>query len=126
MVNEFEGFLISAGIFIAGEYIRQKKDEDIGNLVEGFGLGTGLGTLAHTVDKAVKGTPLHIDSTHHDLIGLSIIPITVILQAKNMFVDTYLAEKLYGIGLGMLSQHLLTEGCSFCGTHYCENGDKLC
>lgn|SRR3990167_8946160 len=118
---EDEGLLISFGIILAGNIIKS-KNRDIGNMVQGFGLGTGIGTIAHILDYR---SPDHL-IPHHDLIAIIGIPGTFILDKTNVIKNKDIANNLYGIGLGMLSQHLYTEGCSWCGNYYCHNGEKLC
>ena len=113
--------LISLGIVIVGNVIKP-KNRDIGNMVQGFGLGTGIGTITHILDYK-SPDPL---IPHHDIIGLLIMPTTFILYKTNIIRNKDLANNLYGVGLGMLSQHLYTEGCSFCSNHYCRNGENLC
>lgn len=118
---EHEGLLISLGIIVAGNMIKP-KNRDIGNFVQGFGFGTGLGTIAHILDSRSPDPII----PHHDIIALVSIPTTFILDKTNIIKNKDIANNLYGIGLGMLSQHLYTEGCSWCGNYYCHNGEKLC
>ena len=118
---EDEGLLISLGIIVIGNIIKP-KNRDIGNFVQGFGLGTGIGTMAHILDSR---SPDHL-IPHHDVVGLVAIPAIFILDKTNVIKNKDIANNLYGIGLGMLSQHLITESCSFCGTSYCDNGALLC
>lgn len=118
---EDKGLLISLGIIVIGNMIKP-KNRDIGNFVQGFGLGTGIGTIAHIFD-AKSPDPL---LPHHDVVGLVAIPVTFILDKTNIIKNKDIANNLYGMGLGVLSQHLITEGCSLCSNHYCRNGDILC
>ena len=118
---EDKGLLISLGIVIAGNMIKS-KNRDVGNMVQGFGIGTGIGTVAHILDYE---SPDHL-IPHHDIIGLVSLPITFILDKTNIIKNKDVTNNLYGIGLGILTQHLRTEGCSFCGTLYCKDGDMLC
>jgi hypothetical protein len=118
---EDEGLLISLGIIVLGNIIKP-KNRDIGNFVQGFGLGTGIGTIAHIFDSKSPDPLL----PHHDKVGLVAIPVTFILDKTNVIKNKDIANNLYGIGLGILSQHLYTEGCSWCGNYYCHNGEKLC
>jgi len=118
---EDEGLLISFGIIVAGNMIKP-KNIDVGNLVQGFGLGTGLGTIAHILDARSPDTLI----PHHDIIGLVSIPVAFILDKTNVIANKNIVNNLYGIGLGMLSQHLYTEGCSVCSNYYCKNGAHLC
>ena len=118
---EDKGLLISLGIVLVGNIIKP-RNRDIGNMVQGFGLGTGTGIVAHILDSRSPDLLL----PHHDIIALVSIPITFILDKTNTIKNKDIVNNLYGIGLGVLSQHLLTEGCSFCGTSYCKNNDHLC
>lgn len=118
---EEKGLVISLGIIIAGNIVKT-KNRDVGNFLQGVGIGTGLGTIAHILDSR-SPDPL---IPHHDIMALASIPITFILDKTNTIKNKDIVNNLYGIGIGTLSQHLLTEGCSFCGTLYCKNGDHLC
>ena len=118
---EDKGLLISLGIVIAGNIIKP-RNRDIGNMVQGLGIGAGLGILVHILDSK---SPDHL-IPHHDIIALVSLPTTFILYKTNVIKNKDIANNLYGMGLGMLSQHLLTEGCSFCSNHYCRNGNLLC
>ena len=118
---EDEGILISLGIIILGNLIKP-KNRDIGNFVQGTGIGTGLGTIAHILDAR---SPDHL-IPHHDIVALASIPTIFILDKTNTIKNKDIVNNLYGMGLGALTQHLLTEGCSFCGTLYCKNNDHLC
>ena len=118
---EDKGLLISLGIVIAGNIIKP-RNRDIGNMVQGFGLGTGIGTIAHILDSK---DPDHL-IPHHDLLAIISLPTTFILYKTGVIKNKDMANNLYGIGLGFLTQHLVTEGCSICGTYYCHDGEKLC
>ena len=118
---EDKGLLISLGIVIAGNIIKT-RNRDVGNMVQGFGLGTGVGTIAHILDSK-DPDPL---IPHHDLLAIVSLPTTFILYKTGVIKNKDIANNLYGIGLGFLTQHLYTEGCSFCSNHYCKNGDHLC
>lgn len=112
--------LISLGVIIVGNMVKN-KNRDVGNFVQGVGLGTGGGTVAHIIDKEYPN-----DIPHHDAIALVSIPTVFILDKTNVIKNKDISNNLYGIGLGVLLQHLLTEGCSFCNTYYCHDGGKLC
>lgn len=117
---ESEGLLISAGIIILGNIIKG-KNKDIGNGLQGLGIGTGIGTLAHIIDEKYPS-----DIPHHDLLAIIGIGTTFILDKTNIIKNKDLTINLYGISIGLLGQHLLTEGCSWCGNSYCEPGKNLC
>lgn len=121
LVPEDQGLLISLGIVIAGNVLKARHRE-IGNFIQGIGIGAGIGTIAHTYD-AKYPDPL---IPHHDIMALISIPTVFIMDKTNFIKNKDITNNLYGIGLGMLSQHLLTEGCSFCNTIYCKNGALLC
>ena len=117
---ELKGLLISIGLIAAGNII-VSKNKDIGNMIGGFGIGIGIGTFAHCLDQDYPSpTP------HHDATALASLPLIFIADKTNVIKNKDTANKLYGLGLGVLSQHLLTEGCSICGNHYCRNGETLC
>lgn len=117
---EDEGLLISLAIIIAGNVIKT-KNRDVGNFIQGIGLGSGAGTVLHVMDQRY-----HSSLPHHDITALISIPVTFILDKTNTIKNKDFVNNLYGIGLGMLSQHLATEGCSWCGTYYCKEGEDLC
>lgn len=118
---EIDGLFISFGIIVLGNIIKP-KNKDVGNFVQGIGIGGGIGTAAHMIDEA------HPDPLipHHDKIALVSLPTIFVLDKTNFIQNKDLANNLYGISLGILAQHLLTEGCSWCGNYYCHNGEKLC
>jgi hypothetical protein len=120
MQPESEGILISAGIIVLGNIIKP-KNRDIGNGIQGLGIGTGIGILFHIIDKNYPS-----DIPHHDKLAAIGLPIIFILDKTNIIKNKDLTMNLYGIDLGLLGQHLLTEGCSLCNNHYCNNGEKLC
>lgn len=124
MAKEGKGIVISIGIITLGYFI--KSDHKIvGNLIQGIGIGNGLGTLAHYFDKKYPNT-FTKKLPHHDLTALISLPIIFTLDKTKVLKNKDFTNNLYGIGIGVLSQHLITEGCSFCKAYYCENGDKLC
>lgn len=123
MINisaEEDGLIISLGIVILGNVIKS-KNRDVGNMIQGFGIGTGIGTVAHCIDQKYPGP-----GPHHDMIALASIPIIFIADKTNIISNKDLANNLYGIGIGVLTQHLVAEGCSFCSNHYCKDGVSLC
>ena len=117
---EQEGLIISLGVVVLGNLIKS-KNRDVGNMVQGLGIGAGAGTVAHQIDQEYKN-----NIPHHDAIALASIPTVFVLDKTNVIKNKDLVNNLYGIGLGVLSQHLLTEGCSFCNTYYCHDGKQLC
>lgn len=117
---EDQGLLISIGTIILGNIVKP-KNRDVGNFIQGIGIGIGIGTITHHIDKQYPST-----IPHHDIIALASIPAVFILDKTNVIQNKDIANNLYGIGLGVLAQHLTTEGCSFCGNHYCKNGELLC
>lgn len=121
LAPEDEGLLISVGMVVLGNVIKP-KNKDVGNFIQGFGLGIGVGTMAHILDSKSPDPII----PHHDLMALVSIPVTFIMDKTDFIKNKDLVNNLYGMGLGMLSQHLYTEGCSFCANHYCKNGDLLC
>ena len=123
-MHENRGLIVSVGITGLGYYI--KSDHKIvGNLIQGIGIGFGIGTLAHMFDKKFPNK-LTEKLPHHDLSALISLPIIFTMDKTKVIKNKELTNNLYGIGIGVLSQHLITEGCSFCKSLYCENGDKLC
>lgn len=120
MSQESEGLLISAGIIILGNIIKP-NNKDIGNGLQGLGIGTGIGTLSHIIDEKYPS-----DIPHHDLLAVIGIGTTFILDKTNIIKNKDLTINLYGINIGLLGQHLLTEGCSWCGHAYCKNGETVC
>lgn len=116
-----QGLLISLGVVILGNVIKPKQ-RDVGNFIQGLGLGAGIGTIAHKVDERYPS-----DLVHHDVLALTSLPVTFILDKTDIIVDKDIANNLYGIGIGLLSEHLICEGCSLCDkAYYCKNGSKLC
>lgn len=117
---EGDTLVTSLGIFILGNIIKP-KNRDVGNFVQGISFGVAIGTIGHL-------SPFGDDDLlpHHDLIALASIPIIFTLDKTNVIQNKDVTNTLYGIGLGALTQHLATEGCSFCGTDYCHEGEKLC
>lgn len=117
---EGDTLVTSLGIFILGNLIKPKNRE-VGNMVQGIGIGVAIGTIGHL-------SPLgHIEwLPHHDLIALASIPTTFVLDKTNTIQNKDLVNNLYGIGIGAIAQHLITEGCSFCGNAYCKRGERLC
>jgi hypothetical protein len=120
MVQEGKGILISIGIIAIADLIKS-DNEDIGNYIQGFGLGIGGGTLCHIMDKKYP-TP----TPHHDLVALISLPTVFILDKTDTITNKTLINNLYGASLGFLVQHQLTEGCSWCNTYYCKSGEQLC
>lgn len=117
--NEVGGFLVSLLIVVAGNLVKPVS-KDAGNLIQGFGIGTGVGTVAHYVDQTWMTS-----APHHDLIGVLGLPVIYVAD-KTKLIEKDLANNLYGGALGLITQHLLTEGCSFCGNAYCPPGENLC
>lgn len=117
---EVNGILISLGIVIAGNFLKLINN-DVGNLVQGMGFGSGLGTVAHVIDQKYP-SPL----PHHDVIGLVSLPVIYVADKSNFIQNKVITNNLYGGAIGLTMQHLLTEGCSFCGTGYCPPGKNLC
>lgn len=117
--------IISFGTIIFGNILKTENKE-IGDFIQGIGLGSVTGTIAHIIDKNCKSSSFLPDLPHHDLTGLTIIPATFILDKTNTIQNKEITNNLYGFGLGLLVQHGMTEGCSWCGTSYCERGQKLC
>lgn len=117
---EVKGILISLGIVIAGNFLKLVNN-DVGNLVQGIGLGSGFGTVAHVFDE-IHPSPI----PHHDVLGLVSLPIIYIADKSNFIQNKGITNNLYGGAIGLTMQHLLTEGCSFCGTVYCNNNENLC
>lgn len=117
---EQKGLLISLGIIALGNIIKPKK-RDVGNMIQGIGIGTGGGTIAHIIDKEYPN-----DIPHHDVIALAGIPTVFVFDKTNVIKNKDISDNLYGITLGLLIQHLITEGCSWCNTYYCHNGENLC
>lgn len=117
---EGDTLVASLGIFILGNLLKP-KNRDVGNMVQGMGIGVAIGTIGHL-------SPLgHIEYLpHHDLIALAGIPIIFILDKTNTIQNKDLANNLYGIGIGALAQHLTMEGCSLCGVTFCKRGERLC
>lgn len=117
---EQEGLLLSLGVIIIGNLIKPKNG-DVGSFIQGIGIGAGLGTIAHQIDQEYRSpTP------HHDVVALVSLPVTFILDKTNVIQNKDVTSNLYGIGIGMLSEHLIAEGCSICAATYCKNGDQLC
>jgi hypothetical protein len=96
-------------------------NNDVGNLVQGIGLGSGLGTVAHVIDQAHPSV-----TPHHDVIGLVSLPVIYVADKSNLIENKTVTNNLYGGAIGLMMQHLLTEGCSFCGNAYCPQGTNLC
>jgi len=116
-----QGLLISLGVVILGNVVKPKQ-RDVGNMIQGLGIGSAIGTIAHKVDERYPS-----DLVHHDVLALISLPVTFILDKTDIIVDKDIANNLYGIGIGLLSEHLICEGCSLCDkTYYCKNGSKLC
>lgn len=117
---EQEGLLISVGIVVLGNLVKP-KNRDVGNFIQGVGIGTGSGTIAHQIDQEYKN-----NIPHHDVIALVGMGTIFILDKTNVIQNKDIANNLYGICLGTLTEHLVAEGCSICAATYCKNGDKLC
>lgn len=117
---EVKGILISLGIVIAGNFLKLTNN-DVGNLVQGIGLGSGLGTVFHVFDE-MHPSPI----PHHDVLGLVSLPIIYVADKSGFIQNKGITNNLYGGAIGLTMQHLLTEGCSFCGTGYCQPGQTLC
>lgn len=117
---EVKGILISFGIIIAGNFLKLANN-DVGNLVQGIGFGSGVGTVAHVIEEK---HPSH--GPHHDAIGLVSLPFIYLADKSNFIENKAITNNLYGGAIGLTMQHLLTEGCSFCGTSYCPPGTNLC
>lgn len=115
-----KGLLVSLGIIIFGN-IAKPKCRDVGSFIQGIGLGIGAGTVMHHIDER---HPSRLP--HHDITALISLPIVFVADKANIIANKDIANNLYGIGLGVLSEHLLAEGCSFCGTSYCRRGESLC
>jgi len=117
-----QGLLISLGVVVLGNVIKPKQ-RNVGNLIQGIGLGAGIGTIAHKIDERYPS-----DIAHHDLIALASLPITFILDKTNTIIDKDVTDNMYGIGIGLLSEHLICEGSSLTpeNPYYCNNGSKLC
>lgn len=115
-----EGLLISLGVAILGNIIKPKQ-RDVGNFIQGLGVGGGIGTIAHKVDEQYPN-----DIPHHDVLALVSLPIIFVLDKTDVIIDKDISNNLYGIGIGVLTEHLIAEGCSICAATYCKNGDRLC
>lgn len=124
MVNEKSGIVISTLIIIIGNLVKSDNIK-IGDFIQGIGIGSGLGTIFHYIDKKYPNK-IPIKTPHHDLTALVSMPIIFTLDKTNTIKNKTITNNLYGISIGMLTQHLLTEGCSFCRTYYCENDSNLC
>ncbi len=121
-----QGLLISLGTIILGNFIKPIQ-RDVGNMVQGIGIGGGVGTIAHKLDECCSTPRLKALMPHHDITGLAIIPVAFILDKINAIPNKDITDNLYGIGIGLLSEHLLAEGCSMCDkVYYCRNGENLC
>ncbi len=122
-LQEYKGVLLSSGIIISGNLIANRtKQKHIGNLIQGFGIGLAIGTLGHVLDDQY-----HSAIPHHDLLALIGLPVVFILDKTGIVKNEALIDNAYGISIGVLTQHLTTEGCSFCNTTYCKiNGATLC
>lgn len=119
--SEEKGLLISLGVIIFGNIIKPKC-RDVGSFIQGIGIGVGVGTIAHQIDQEYPSS-----TPHHDAIALVSLPMIFILDKTNTIKNKDISNNLYGIGLGMLSEHLIAEGCSICDrAYYCLNGDSLC
>lgn len=118
--SEEKGILVSLSIVWLGNIIKPQQ-RDVGNMVQGLGLGGLIGTVLHQIDQEF---PSH--TPHHDITSLISLPLIFMLDKANIIKNEDVTNNLYGIGIGVLSEHLLAEGCSFCGTIYCKNGKKLC
>lgn len=114
------GLFISLGVIVLGNLIKI-NNKDVGNMVQGIGIGTGTGTIAHQIDQEYKN-----NIPHHDVIALASLPVIFILDKTNIIKNKDISNNLYGIGIGFLAEHLIAEGCSICAATYCKNGDKLC
>jgi hypothetical protein len=115
-----EGILISLGTIFLGNLIKNKQ-KDVGNFLQGIGIGALIGTIAHKIDEKHPS-----DIPHHDAIALASMPIIFIIDKTNIMKDKDIVNNLYGMSIGVLSEHLIGEGCSICKSKYCSNGDKLC
>ncbi len=120
MEPEIKGLLTSIGIIALGNIIKNKNIRT-GDYIQGIGIGSAVGTICHLIDAETNSS-----LPHHDITGLLIIPTTYILDKDQIIKNQELIDNLYGIGFGLMLQHLLTEGCSFCGTGYCEPGKTIC
>ena len=118
--SEFKGLLISFGIIVAGNFLKLANN-DVGNLVQGIGIGSGLGTVTHIIEQK-HPSPI----PHHDFLGLASLPIIYLMDKSNFIENKAITNNLYGGAIGLSMQHLLTEGCSFCRTVYCPPGTNLC
>jgi len=120
MEPEDKSFLISLALIVIGDKIKD-KNRSIGNTIQGIGIGITTGTLGHL-------SPLGYNEKipHHDVIGLISLPIIYTIDKSNVIGNRDLIDYAYGMSFGTMIQHLLTEGCSFCGTSYCEDGKNLC
>ena len=120
MTNEEQGLAISIALILAGNVIKLKSKE-LGDFVQGLGIGSTIGTVGHQAYKFIDdGSP------HHDVIAAGGLSALVILDKTKIITNKALKNNLYGAGIGAFAQHVLTEGCSFCTTNYCENGEILC
>lgn len=117
---EQEGLLISLGVIVLGNLIKP-SNRDAGNLIQGMGIGSGAGTIAHKIDQEFPN-PI----PHHDVLALVSLPLIFILDKADIIKDKDISSNLYGIGIGVLAEHLVGEGCSICSATYCKNGEKLC
>lgn len=121
---EKKGIFISLGIVLLGNVIKSDNGY-IGNLIQGFGLGTAAGTISHVIDKQIH-TSVVIKTPHHDVTGLALVPVTFVLDKNEIIKNKDITSNLYGFGLGLVTQHLVTEGCSFCNSYYCKESEDLC
>ncbi len=120
MVNEGNGMAVSIGLIVLGNLIKLKS-KTVGDFVQGVGIGSGIETIGHTYYKT------HTDgSPHHDVIAFASMPAIFYVDKAKIIENKTLLNNMYGASVGALAQHLITEGCSFCRTDYCENGDTLC
>jgi hypothetical protein len=109
------------GIIILGNILKLVNN-DVGNLVQGLGFGSGIGTTAHVIDQMYPNTM----TPHHDVIGIISLPFIYATDKTNLIKNKSITNNLYGGAIGLTMQHLLTEGCSFCGNTYCPPGTNLC
>ncbi len=119
-MNEDKGIAVSIGLVLLGNILKfTSKDKSIGNFVQGVGIGSAVGTLSHKIIP-------HFESPHHDFTALASMPVIFYLYKSKIISDKTTIANLYGSSVGMLAQHLMTEGCSFCNTTYCQPGETLC
>lgn len=120
MTPEGKFMLISLGLILTGGIIKN-ENRSIGNSIQGAGIGIVTGTLGHL-------SPLGNNEKipHHDLVAITSLPVIYAIDKLNIIGNKDVLDYAYGMSFGTLTQHLLTEGCSFCGTSYCKNGEDIC